>query len=329
MNGIEEARCFCLFQYPFASRGGCQYPFVSMKTIRLLILLGLLVIPARSHALVFERDQRLNVEDSKDPRILDLAKSVFTFIPKSKLVRLLDGSYEFVDQVLLKDRVDLCVGERYADDVSVGTRCSGFLAAPALGVTAGHCVSPTQVPDFCANYYIVFDYFSQARKLSSQSVYECSGIPKLVFSENGSSDDYAVLQFSQAVLNRAPLTLRTQGKIQDGESIFMLGHPRGMSQKISAGRTVVRNSDPSFFSTNLDCFRGNSGSPVFNSTTHLVEGIFVQGNGFVPNHSSDPRLIGDFYADSTRRCNRTLICKEAEGCTAVMDATRATRIQLQ
>jgi len=108
----------------------------------------------------------------------------------------------------------------------------------------------------------------------------------------------------------------------------MLGYPRGMSQKVSENRRVVKNTDKSFFSTNLDCFHGNSGSPVFNSRNHQVEGLFVRGNGNVPNQGTDPKLVGDFFLDQGANCNRTLVCKKSEGCTGVMEATRITRIGL-
>ena len=32
-----------------------------------------------------------------------------------------------------------------------------------------------------------------------------------------------------------------------------------------------------YFTANLDTYRGNSGSPVFNAITHKVEGVLVRG----------------------------------------------------
>ncbi len=164
--------------------------------------------------------------------------------------------------------------------------------------------------------------------LSENSVHECSEITKLVFDPNSSSDDYAVLKFSKLVKDRKPLKYRKSGKIADSEKIFMLGFPRGLPQKISPDRNVLGNGDPSFFSTNLDCFHGNSGSPVFNAKTLDVEGVFVRGQGDIPNNNStDPRIIGDFTFDEARKCHRTLVCKKSEGCTATMDANRITRVK--
>ena len=43
----------------------------------------------------------------------------------------------------------------------------------------------------------------------------------------------------------------------------MIGYPRGLAEKFSLDRKVSNNTDPSYFSADLDCFHGNSGSPVF------------------------------------------------------------------
>ncbi|MES2803244.1 MAG: serine protease [Bdellovibrionota bacterium] len=302
-----------------------------MKKMCLCLFSLLLVISFKSEALVFEKDQRTDIQNAKNPKVSELAKSVFTFILKTKLAKLKDGSYEFADKTSLGTLVNLCADEQYAENTSVGTRCSGFLAAKNLGITAGHCVSPELIPNFCSDYYIIFDYYptgkNQPEQLNADSVRECSSLKKVEFSQSA-SDDYAVLEFSKPVLNRKPLKYRKKGKIKDKENIFMLGYPRGMPQKISEDRVVVNNTNESSFSTNLDCFRGNSGSPVFNEQTHIVEGIFVRGDGFIPNQGSDPLLIGDFYRDEAKKCNRTLVCKKAEGCTATMDAMRTTRIKI-
>jgi hypothetical protein len=286
-----------------------------------------------SHAGVFETDQRFDIYELKDPDIREISRSVFTFTLKENLVRRSDGRYEFVQRKLLQEVVNLCADERFAQQSSVGTRCSGFLAGPDLGVTAGHCVAPELVGDFCAKYYVVFDYRLDSGTgelpvvIEGGSVRECTGIQSIAFDSEGRTDDYAVFKLSAPVLDRSPLKMRREGKIGDHDEVFMVGHPKGLPQKVSLGRSVEANADPSFFSANLDCFRGNSGSPVVNAKTLAVEGIFVRGQGEFPGGSTDPLLAGDFYFDSAKRCNRTLVCRRSEGCTAVMDSTRITRIR--
>lgn len=301
-----------------------------MTKISMLFLFGILTISSISSGLVFETDQRIDVSESKDSSIKTLAKSVFTFVPKSKLIQQKDGSYKFIETIPLKALVNLCPNEPFADEMTIGSRCSGFLVSSSLGITAGHCVSPLAAPNFCQDYFIVFDYIRAngitPLSLPAGSVQTCSTIKKIDFSNTDPSDDYAILKLSKTINDRKPLKYRKSGKIQNNEGLFMLGYPRGMSQKISEGRFVVKNTDKSSFSTNLDCFHGNSGSPVFNSKTYQVEGLFVRGDGSIPNQGTDPNLVGDFFSDTNLKCNKTLVCKKSEGCTGVMDATRITRI---
>ncbi len=110
----------------------------------------------------------------------------------------------------------------------------------------------------------------------------------------------------------------------------MIGYPRGLPEKFSLHRKVANNSDSSYFSADLDCFHGNSGSPVFNSKTLEVEGIFVRGEGDFPGeNASDLEMMGDFVYNGARKCYRTLVCHRKGGCTATMDSTRITRVPLQ
>lgn len=302
------------------------------KKLRLVLICFLsILIFKNSFAVVFEKDSRIDTYESQDESIRNLAKSVFTFIPKTNLKKRNDGSFEFTQKKTLKEVANLCSGEKFEDQYSVGTRCSGFLATENIGITAGHCVSPHLVTDFCQNYYIIFDYVAVSKNeapttLSENSVYECKNIPKLIFKPEENTDDYAAIEFSKAVPNRKPLEFRKKGKINNNENLFMIGHPRGLPQKISLDAKVLKNENASSFSTNLDCLRGNSGSPVFNAKTLIVEGIFVRGDGYIPNNSEDPNLVGDFSFNKAKACYQTLVCLKSEGCTASMDATRATQI---
>lgn len=283
-------------------------------------------------AMVFETDRRLDYYEISRPAIQKLAKSVFTFIPKTSLLKRPDGQYEFLQQKTLKDVVGLCKNERFEKQPSVGTRCSGFLVSPTLGVTAGHCVSPIEIKDFCRNYYVIFDYQMKSASrvplvLKAASVRTCSSIVSMAFDPNkDTDDDYATFRFSEPVKDRSPLNYRHSGKIGDGANVFMLGYPRGLPEKISMSRKLTNNTPASYFSAGLDCFHGNSGSPVFNSKTLEVEGIFVRGEGDFPGSSTDPSMVGDFFYDEAGKCYKTFVCRKAGGCTATMDATRITRV---
>jgi hypothetical protein len=301
-----------------------------------LFIVGIILVLTSSipaHAMVFGSDHRADYDQISDSVMRSLGQSVFTFVLKQDLAQTPDGNCRFVKHDTLQKALGLCAGERFGGQTSVPTRCSGFLISSDLGVTAGHCVSPLEVKDFCKNYYIVFDYdmHSGGRApltLSKSSVYECDRIASLVFDPNGRTDDYAVLHFSRPVKHHPTLKYRKRGKIADRAAVFMIGYPRGLPEKFSLDRRVSNNSDPSYFSADLDCFHGNSGSPVFNSRTLEVEGIFVRGEGDFPGDTSNPQMIGDFVYDDARKCYRTLVCHKNKGCTATMDSTRITRVPL-
>ena len=59
---------------------------------------------------------------------------------------------------------------------------------------------------------------------------------------------------------------------------MVIGHPVGLPLKISAGASVRDASKVGYFVADLDTFGGNSGSPVFNTATKLIEGILVRGD---------------------------------------------------
>jgi hypothetical protein len=304
------------------------------KTQLLILSIILLSAPSiRAQAMVFETDHRADYNQISDSAMRSLGKSVFTFVLKQDLVQTADGHCKFVKHDTLQKVLGLCAGERFGEQTSVPTRCSGFLISSELGVTAGHCVSPLAVKDFCKNYFIVFDYDMHPGgraplNLSKSSVYECDRIAGLAFDPNGRTDDYAVLHFSRPVKHHPSLKYRKTGKIADQAAVFMIGYPRGLPEKFSLDRKVSNNSDPSYFSADLDCFHGNSGSPVFNSKTLEVEGIFVRGEGDFPGDTSNPQMIGDFVYNAAQKCYQTLVCHKSNGCTATMDSTRITRVPL-
>lgn len=65
-------------------------------------------------------------------------------------------------------------------------------------------------------------------------------------------------------------------------------------------RNLIRKRD--FFMASLDAFVGNSGSPVFNKETGLVEGILVEG---AEDFKEDPELL----------CNRAVVKKDSSVVT--------------
>ena len=119
--------------------------------------------------------------------------------------------------------------------------------------------------------------------------------------------DWALVQLDRPVLNHPSVRIRRRGKISEKSAVHVIGHPSGLPKKYAGNAAVRENDERRYFKANLDTYGGNSGSPVFNSTTHEVEGILVRGET-------------DFV--QLEGCNVSNVCPE-NGCNGE-DCTRTT-----
>ncbi len=214
---------------------------------------------------------------------------------------------------------------RFKEQPAIGG-CTGFLIAPNIMVTAGHCISgdPHKINNDkvlshtpYSNKYGQFTYSSKKWVLDytndikmTQKYHEKYGnyyvaqIPtskqykiKTVLTsvlDNKADLDYAVVLLDRET-DRDPFRFRTGAKIAKGDGLAMIGTPSGLPLKLSDGAKVTINSATSWFGTNLDAFGGNSGGPVYNTAgLNMIEGILVRGR-------VDKGLKG-FYVDSTCNC---------------------------
>ena len=93
--------------------------------------------------------------------------------------------------------------------------------------------------------------------------------------ETGS--DFAIIRLRRPVLDRSPLQYRQSGTVPSNQELIVIGHPSGLPTKVSDEAEVSGNEMPAFFLSNLDAFGGNSGSPVLDAETGIVEGVLVRG----------------------------------------------------
>src|SRR5262249_51918318 len=90
--------------------------------------------------------------------------------------------------------------------------------------------------------------------------------------------------------------------------------------KFAAGAAVRNNAPDAFFVANLDTYGGNSGSPVFNSDTHVVEGILVRGeNDFVLQGTCMVSLVCPTTGCRGEDCTRTAVFAQFLPLPAVAD----------
>lgn len=171
-----------------------------------------------------------------------------------------------------------------------GPFCSGFLVGPDLVLTAGHCISSNNE---CLGLKFVFDYaltspLHDPTQVPSENVYSCKNLIAREFTRRNA--DWALVRLDRPVLDRAPLKIRREGEAPISTPLTLVGHPSGLPSKIARGGQVHK-IEQNHIVADLDSFKGNSGSAVFNSETLEVEGILVRGrkdyhreNGCVKNN---------------------------------------------
>ncbi len=222
---------------------------------------------------IYGEDNRVDVADSNNPLFIKLAMSTAAQIEKDKLT--IRGSDAILNFESLENGMGVCPTEKFADQNSIA-RCSGFLIAKDLVVTAGHCVRSQEE---CEKYNWVFDYREgevDDGKIPSSSVYSCKKILRQAL-DPISDADYALIQLDRKVKDRKPLKFRKKGSPKVGEELVVIGHPSGLTTKISDGAKVIENGAEEFILTDLDTYGGNSGSAVFNANSGVIEGILVRG----------------------------------------------------
>jgi V8-like Glu-specific endopeptidase len=258
---------------------------------------------AKSEKVIYGVDNRMEVYQVSDLKILEAAASTVMLVESANITANGNGTYTLDSQTFNQSYSNnLCADEPYRDQPVPG-RCSGFLVGPDLIATAGHCITSENE---CSNNVFVFGFDMQGPgqpklTLPASDVYFCQGIVGRV--QDG-VEDWALIRLDREVTGRDPLPIRRENKIPDGQSVTVIGHPVGLPKKIAGGANVRSNNVGQFFVANLDTYGGNSGSPVFNSDTWEVEGVLIRGEN-------------DFI--SSGGCTRSQVCADnacrGEDCT--------------
>jgi hypothetical protein len=237
---------------------------------------------------IYGEDSRVELEDFPDAVIIEHGKSVAGMVQRTRLTAdPFDPTVFNFPKVTAEEAYALCPDERFKDQ-PVLPICSGFLVAPDLLVTAGHCVEM----DFaCERFTWVFGYTEGVERIARQDVYNCKEIVEYKLRTSFAKvEDYAVIRLDRPVTDRAPLTYRKSGRAPLRTGLVVVGHPMGLPLKaaseakvtgvnLSELRTLLRSllQRRYYFHADLDTYGGNSGSPVFNRSTGVVEGILIEG----------------------------------------------------
>lgn len=264
-----------------------------MKTKLMLGLFLIVGILNTTHAaeikdlpkIIYGVDDRVEVFQSSDTMMKELSRSTAAQILNRDL-SLVDGIYTLISGTL--EDLGICKSERFSNQ-KAAAQCSGFLVSEDVLVTGGHCIKSLSE---CADQSWVFDFANTTEEKSSftftrDQVFHCTKILALE-KNSGSLDDYAVLKLDRPVPGRTPFKFRTEGKAANDAKLTVLGYPTGLPLKIIPNAEMRYNGNSVFFSTNADTYSGNSGSPVVDSTTGIVEGLIVRGESdYLPSGATE------------------------------------------
>lgn len=208
----------------------------------------------------------------------------------------------------------LCEDEPFVEQPSISA-CTAFLVGEDLVLTAGHCVANRT----CSDLSFAFDYaYFDAAEVGSvpaiptANYFQCAEIVEA--HTVACEDDWALIRLDRPS-EREPLEYRREGGPTVDAPLLAAGFPLAIPMKI-AGSARIRSIDELKLHTDLDIFGGNSGSPVIDARTGVIEGIHVCSEA--GNTMPDP---------AGRSCKVALDCGfEGESCSRWAEATRITRL---
>jgi len=267
---------------------------------------------AATQKYTFGKDDRLEEHQVVDPNILMAGDATVVLMPRSFLTDNNDGTFTmlgmtFAEWYLQITGRPLCPDEPFRNQPAPG-ECTGFLVAPDIIATTGHCACPQECSDWAIVFgFVMLDTYTPVLTIHESEIYHC----KEVIARQQGNPDWALIRLDRKVIGHTPLPLRHTGIVPDNEPLIVIGHPMGVPRKYAAGASVRDNTASAYFQANLDSTIGGSGSPVLNANTLVVEGVLYKGPpGFVPDGP----------------CDRSFVCPDT-GCTDwphFVVSTRAT-----
>ncbi|HYQ46728.1 MAG TPA: trypsin-like peptidase domain-containing protein [Polyangiaceae bacterium] len=200
----------------------------------------------------------------------------------------------------------LCTAAPYRNQAQ-GAFCTAFLVGPNQFATAGHCFLEAGVPG-CANTRVVFGFTASAdgsvvqTNIPQANVYTCIDAHPVL----SGAEDWAIFTVDRPVAGRMPMIARYDGVAQSNHTFLVAGHPDGLPLKLQGNAALMDNTQVLWFGSSADAFAGNSGSPLIDLNTGIVDGIHVRRPTFHYTEQDDG--LGG-------KCAMPTVCDEATGCS--------------
>lgn len=291
-----------------------------LKNLKLSFIVTLCFFSLAANALklpvkptvIYDEDDRKDYNEISQTSSFDGKRSVLAIIYNENINTLKNGEVH-IDGKSIGEERQLCASETFRDQLAVAD-CTAFLIAPNIAVTAGHCMNTVQdckKKKFVQNYAVTASNdMKDAFFVYNENVATCTEI--IAREKNQATGlDYAILKLDRDLESNHYFKMRTEGSVELGAKLTVMGYPSGLPLKYTQNSVVRENTNPIFFQMNADTFGGNSGSPVIDEVTGLVEGILVRGER-------------DYELDRAQNCYRAKKCQS--GFCRGEDAVRTTQL---
>lgn len=267
----------------------------------LILLNGLAACEGKKHGssdsflgegLIWGEDNRQDYYEKVDTLRQKIAPSIGMIVYK-EFLKSENNDFYLVSKPLNQEKKDIfsigiCSDERFRNQINPGS-CSGFLVAPQIFATAGHCIGDLSEKTIIFNYSLKGPGLTGTHdvKILNSQIYHIKRVLQsrdevakgpdgkyLKGSDGEPIDyDYAFLELDRPVVGATPLPIETTWEGRQGDPVMIVGHPEGLPMKFADGASIEQDNSHEFFAT-LDAFVGNSGSLVWNLRTQKAAGIY-------------------------------------------------------
>jgi len=229
---------------------------------------------------LFDKDDRTDFYEIPEGPAQKNAESIVAITTAKGLVQNKKDLYELKTRNF-GEAFSLCDREPFFHQpIAAGGFCTGFLVDEDIIATAGHAVNPGNLDElqFIFDFRVDHPRCSAKKRFPGEKVYKGVEIIGRKLERIGNLDDWTLVRLDRKVRDRQIVYL-SQRHVIPKQEVYVIGHPLGLPLKYAPGAQVCDTVKEAFFKADLDIYSGNSGSPVFDSSSHEVVGMVVRGAG--------------------------------------------------